>query len=245
MSRIIHIFYRHAPMSVEARSRDPHKRRPQWFSYESCFKNLLATISGDKSRERVRITIMFDGSEEDYFSDFTYSYRNHLDGQISLQLLQAGSDKLSGLLTTYYANSQLHAENDIVYFLENDYLHQPHWITKVLDLYDSVKPFDYVSLYDHPDKYFYDMYTGLESKIISSRSHHWRTTPSTCGSFLFEVGVLKKDFEILTTGLPDFYLFKELSENRGRVLLSPIVGLSTHCMEGYLSPHIDWSKQVA
>ena len=33
-----------------------------------------------------------------------------------------------------------------------------------------------------------------------------------------------------------------LNHHRNRSIISPISGLSTHCMEGLMSPTIDWSK---
>ena len=33
-----------------------------------------------------------------------------------------------------------------------------------------------------------------------------------------------------------------LQEHKSRFLLSPIPGLSTHCMDGLLSPTIEWNK---
>jgi hypothetical protein len=35
-------------------------------------------------------------------------------------------------------------------------------------------------------------------------------------------------------------LFPKLQDERGRVLLTPVPGLATHCMAGYLSPAVDW-----
>jgi hypothetical protein len=39
----------------------------------------------------------------------------------------------------------------------------------------------------------------------------------------------------------DHQMFAEL-ENKGRILLSPIPGLATHCMTNLLSPSIDWER---
>lgn len=94
---------------------------------------------------------------------------------------------------------------DLVYFLENDYLHQEGWLSKVFEAYDSPLPFDYLSLYDHKDKYIYDMYQDLRSKVMCSETHHWRTAPSTCASFIVDAGTLTADHDILGSGLTDYY----------------------------------------
>jgi len=41
--------------------------------------------------------------------------------------------------------------DDIVYFVENDYLHLPDSSKVLLDAFEL--GFDYITLYDHPDKY--------------------------------------------------------------------------------------------
>jgi hypothetical protein len=242
MSRTIHIYYRHVPDHAELRSRDPNKRRPNWFSYEACLRNLLATIKSDPNGHKVRLTLMFDGDTNDYLKDFCAKYSTELSGCIDVRLFNAGSDRLSGMITLKYVYSSGLRSNDVVYFLENDYLHQCGWVSKVLELFDSDLKFDYAALYDHPDKYLYEMYSDLTSKVLFSPNHHWRTVPSSCGSFLVQYSTLQEDYDILELGMPDFYFFKALAESRRRVLLTPIPGLSTHCMAGYMSPCVDWES---
>jgi len=84
------------------------------------------------------------------------------------------------------------------------------------------------------------MYEGLNSKLFVTKTHHWRTAPNTCGTFLLRRKTLIEDLYIWWLEIQDYYLFQTLCINKGRILLTPIPGLATHCMEGYLSPTIDW-----
>jgi hypothetical protein len=84
------------------------------------------------------------------------------------------------------------------------------------------------------------MYAGLRSRICITPTHHWRTVPSTCGTFLIEKSEMMRDYDIWTANLIDYLLFPKLQDERGRVLLTPVPGLATHCMAGYLSPAVDW-----
>jgi hypothetical protein len=86
------------------------------------------------------------------------------------------------------------------------------------------------------------MYENLSSEIIFTPTHHWRTTPSTCGSFLIEKQEMLKDFDLWTSNIIDYELFPILQNTRSRKLVTPIPGLSTHSMSGYLSPTVDWEK---
>lgn len=241
IERTLHIFYRHVHIKADKASRDPNKARPDWFSHEACFANLLRTIRTDPLGQRVKLTIMYDGSLEDFVEDFMSRYYADESNRIEIQFLKGGSDINSFLITLYAARTAAIAATDIVYFLENDYLHQDGWVSKVFDLYASGLPFDVVSLYDHADKYFLEMYQGLTARVVHSASHHWRTAPSACASFMLEKQVLDRDYAVFSSGQTDYYFFSKLIGEQGRVLLTPVPGLSTHSMNGYLSPTVDWA----
>lgn len=243
-ARRLHILYRHVHIKADKTSRDPNKRRPEWFSHERCFANLLRTVRQDPLGDRVTITVVYDGTVEDFTSDFVAGYYANEANGVKVQFIKGGSDHNSFLITFGIARTTEIPGTDLIYFLENDYVHQPGWVSKVFELYDSGYRFDYVSLYDHRDKYMYEMYAGLMSKIIHTQTHHWRTAPSTCASFMAEKGVIDRDYPVFTSGMTDYYFFSKLIGEDGRVLLTPIPGLATHSMEGYLSPAIDWSKLV-
>jgi hypothetical protein len=143
-------------------------------------------------------------------------------------------------------------DNDVVYFLEDDYLHLPGSENAILE---GISIADYVSLYDHNDKYipgseggnpFIDTDGGEVTKVFVTKSKHWRLTNSTTMTFATTMNILMEDkpiWEQFTTGAHpnDFAAFLKLREN-GRSLITPIPGLSTHCEPRWASPLIDWSK---
>jgi hypothetical protein len=45
-----------------------------------------------------------------------------------------------------------------------------------------------------------------------------------------------------TSIVGDHNKFLQLAEERNRMVITPIPGLSTHCMEGLMSPTIKWDK---
>jgi len=245
INRTLHIFYRHVHVKANERSRDPRKSRPEWFTHEKCFRNLLQTIAADPLGHRVVLTVMYDGSLEDLQTDFMASYIANDKLGIRLQFIKGGSDRNSFLITMALAKSLQVPDTDVLYFLENDYVHQHGWVSKLLELYRSDQPFDIVSLYDHKDKYFSPLYTDLTARLYVTNTHHWRTAPSSCASFIMSKAGLERDYDVLTAGETDYHFFTKLVNGRGRVLLTPIPGLSTHSMEGYLSPAVDWAALTA
>lgn len=122
-------------------------------------------------------------------------------------------------------------DEDIIYFVEDDYLHlgsSPQLIREVAD------KSDYFTLYDHPDKYS-DFYKGGEtSKVFRTKSSHWRYTISTCMTFGTKAKTLREDIEIWDKHLkdtdhpPDHRIFAELNE-KGRKLAVCIPGAACHC----------------
>lgn len=225
---MIHIFYRHYNISG-----NDFKSRPNWFDYEKCFINLLDTIKN----KNVELHVIFDGDIE---SNFISKYKD----RFTTHKIKAGNDQSSFFQTCEIAKNTLMESNDLVYFLENDYLHTNDWVNKVTELFSTYKLLHYVSLYDHNDKYFLPMYENLVSKVFITENHHWRTTPSTCGSFIITRELLELDYDIHTSVSGDHNKFLQLAEEKNRMVITPIPGLSTHCMEGLMSPTINWKEYV-
>jgi hypothetical protein len=143
-------------------------------------------------------------------------------------------------------------DDEIVYFVENDYLHKqgsPDVLQEGFDLGAS-----FISLYDHPDKYKgpgqggnpYCEGGAEDTRVYLTDSCHWKITNSTTMTFASKVSTLKRVESILrkhTVGTHpnDFPMFLELRENN-ELLITPLPGYSTHGETAWLSPLTDWSK---
>jgi hypothetical protein len=82
---------------------------------------------------------------------------------------------------------------------------------------------------------------GENTKVILTASSHWKYTNSTTMTFATRVKTLRTDQEIFrhfcNGKIPlDYFIFRNLAE-RGRTLITPLPGRSTHCDE-YPSPFI-------
>ena len=223
----IHIFYSHYNVT-----KTDNKFRPYWFDYEKCFLNLLETIKG---KSNIKLNIVMDGKIEDNwikkYKEFYTAYE-FVGGNVEIV-----TKAVYKTVKEYKCDG-----NDLIYILENDYLHINNWSEKIIELYKTFSKLNYTSLYDHNDKYFATQYDDLISKIITTESHHWRTTPSTCGSYIVPKNIFDDDYEIQTTVIGDHVKHVYLNEHKGRFILTPIPGLSTHCMDGLLSPTINWEQ---
>lgn len=222
----LRIFYRHYNVTGT-----DHRGRPKWFDYEKCFINLLDTI---KHENDVELHVIMDGNID---SNFIGKYKQ----QYIPHEIKAGNDYNSFRSTYEIAKSIESDDDDLYYFLENDYLHVKGWVSKVKELFSTYSNLNYVSLYDHNDKYL-PMYSNLVSKIFTTNTHHFRTTPSTCGTYIVNKKIFLEDYNVPFEMEGDHNKFMWLAENKGRFVITPIPGLSTHCMEGLLSPTIKWNE---
>ncbi|GBR75897.1 hypothetical protein NO2_0526 [Candidatus Termititenax persephonae] len=111
--------------------------------------------------------------------------------------------------------------DELVYLLEDDYLHRPG--SKQV-LAEGLKIADYVTLYDHPDKYRdstgnpFEVGGRQKTRLSLTPSAHWRETNSTTMTFACAVKTLYADRKIwrryLKTNIPqDFYAFTTLTQN--------------------------------
>lgn len=94
-------------------------------------------------------------------------------------------------------------DEDLIYFVEDDYLHTT--IAPIL-IQEGLREFDYVTLYDHPDKY--GDFKGRrnpfvpggrlseKTQIIRIGSRVWRTTNSTTMTFASYAKTVRRDLKI-------------------------------------------------
>jgi hypothetical protein len=145
-------------------------------------------------------------------------------------------------------------DDEIIYFVENDYIHRKNSKSIMEEGFDIGT--DYISLYDHPDKYLngdkggnpFIENGGEITKVFLSKSCHWKLTNSTTMTFAAKLKTLREDEPILrkwTVGSypEDFRMFLKLRD-KGRTLITPIPSYSTHGDLPWLAPLINWDNEI-
>jgi hypothetical protein len=215
------------------------KEKPEYVNNANCLRSALFvfakakwTIIADNVNEETKAVV------EESYGDIKYVNVGHGAGTFNKAL-----DIALGL-----------PEDETVYFLENDYLHRYN-ADRVLESAFDLE-FDYVTLYDHPDKYMNPFEGG--NPFCSNRSEatrvylgehcHWKLTNSTTMTFAAKVKTIKQDISVLrkwTSGSHphDFQMFTELTQ-RGRRLASPLPGYATHGETKWLSPLTNWKETL-
>jgi hypothetical protein len=211
------------------------KVKPEYISNENCLKNFVSVFGNQN------LHIIADNCSEDTMKMITkYVHPN------SIETVSVGHG--AGTFNLALDMALGFDDETIVYFVENDYLHKPG-SDKVL-IEGLQIGYNYVALYDHPDKYMNGANPFVEdggevTRVMLSESCHWKITNSTTMTFAAQVKTLREDESILreyTKGSypRDFEMFLALREKQ-HGLITPIPGYSTHGETAWLSPLTDWS----
>tara|TARA_R110001599_G_scaffold70718_1_gene197974 strand:- start:367 stop:1050 length:684 start_codon:yes stop_codon:yes gene_type:complete len=213
------------------------KEKPEYIDNKKCLSNFVWTFQDHD------ILVMADN-----ISDNTREMiQQH---EVSIKHVSVGHG--AGTFNLALDIALTYDDDEIVYFVENDYIHKPgshEIITEGFELGAS-----FVSLYDHPDKYLdpsqggnpYCEGGGEDTRVYLTDSCHWKVTNSTTMTFAAKVSTLKRVESILRkwtseTHPNDFQMFLELRDNN-ELLITPLPGYATHGETAWLSPLTDWSK---
>jgi len=213
---------------LETSTDELREGRPPWFSKAAALSNFLDCID-NSTADLGEVVFVHDGPK----------------GELHERLLNRKIDKIgtlsnSGSLARVY---DLAGEiRGTTYFVEDDYLHLPGAISKILA---GATRFGLVTGYDHPDRYFRNDDVSQGKETIAWDQHtmsHWRTVESTTCTFAAREDVLELILPILKAYLVyDRALFRKLYEG-GLRLWSPLPGISTHLMQDFLGLSVEWQK---
>lgn len=149
------------------------------------------------------------------------------------------------------------SDADLVYFVEDDYLHYPNAIVDMVDSYERFKTNLGTEVaihpYDDPDNYlpkFID-----ETRVVLGRDRHWRTNKYSTFTFMCNPEIVRKFWSRFYTCATEYMTewgeANEIQEGttinhiwRWEVkLFTPIPSLALHMgYERQLDPYIDWKK---
>lgn len=217
------------------------KVKPNYITKENCLRNAVKCFPTDKCEWH----ILADGVCAE-----TYDMIVKYVSATNVERVSVGHG--AGTFRIVYQKALEYHDNDLIYFLEDDYLHLPNSLECLISVAKQNYA-DYITLYDHPDKYgFKDCNPfvnggGEKSKVFLTENHHWKLTNSTTMTMAAFVDVLKRDqatwWRWTETSYPfDFQIFVDLSCFSKARLISPIPSLSTHGEVVWLAPFINWEE---
>lgn len=128
-------------------------------------------------------------------------------------------------------------DNEIYLFQECDYMFRKDAGKKMIE---AAKQFDFITGYDHPDKYKEGMIPSSEVRMVGNQ--HWRVTDSTTSTFMARGSMVKKEMDLFRSyGWDDHKRWLDLG-SKGYKLWSPIPSLTTHMVKYYMAPG-EWESE--
>jgi hypothetical protein len=216
-----------------------NKIKPAYIDNESCLKN-FCNVFFDHIHD---ILIIADNC-----SDATIDMINRYIDPSSIIKVSVGHG--AGTFNLALDKALMYNDDEIVYFVENDYLHKQGSLEILKQGFELGASF--VALYDHPDKYLDPSLGGNpyceggaeDTRVYLTDSCHWKITNSTTMTFASKVSTLKRTESTLrkhTIGSHpnDFNMFLNLRE-QGELLISSIPGYATHGETRWLTPLTNW-----
>ena len=139
--------------------------------------------------------------------------------------------------------------DDLIYFVEDDYIHSIHAIKEMIFTYEKLSSMLKTELILCPSDYPY-LYSEIENaKIFLGNKSHWRSIKETLCTFLMSKQMVVKYWDELTSMCKfEHYPFEKPLHNiyEKEYCLSPIPSIAIHCTNINsifgLSPNVDWKK---
>lgn len=213
-----------------------------------CLESLLISIRAATQAGfpgEFRLTVIDDHSSD----ECVHAIRSLLGtAPFRTELVSLQSRGNAASLLACYEHARAEAP-DLIYFVEDDYLHASSAIPEMLDAYltfqKQLNREVVIFPCDHPDRYR-DPYPSM---ILAGRNRPWRSVLQTSGTFLLHRSTLDKYWPTYRR-FADYGLDPAIKEDSTINLIyrevpcfSPLPSLTVHLQdEKSLSPYVDWKS---
>lgn len=232
------------------------KAKPAWITKEACLRNFLQAF---KSHE---IHFIVDNADDTLSDMISGCLADTPPWLTYIRQIEVGSGAKSFMTAVEMACEE--DDETICYLCEDDFVHRPYAASILQEGIEH--GFEYVTCYDHPDKYGGRLYWGglsstsvdynqyqtapevksadpEQTQVFYTRSSHWKLTDSTVGTFAVKAGTLRSDRRVWQNAceapmIQDYHAFRCLK----RKLASTIPAQSTHGETAWLAPLVDWES---
>ena len=139
--------------------------------------------------------------------------------------------------------------NDLVYFVEDDYIHKVDCIMEMLSVYEKFATIFNDEIFLVPVDYPYLYQKNLSSNLLIGQNYHWRSINESLLTFLTSKDMINKYYkDLIKMGEIEHSPYETILHNiyNKEKCFSPIPSLALHCTNVNsifgLSPNIDFKK---
>jgi len=159
------------------------------------------------------------------------------------------SNQISNMSNIYKSLLLSKMAEDLIYFVEDDYIHEIDSITEMLFTYERIASLTNKELVICPTDYPYLYVRAENTKVFLGEKYHWRKIDETLCTFLTSKQIIEKywdkflgmcTFEHYPFETPLHEIYKD------ELCISPIPSIAIHCTNINsiygLSPNKDWKR---
>ena len=159
------------------------------------------------------------------------------------------SNQISNMSNIYKSLLLSKMAEDLIYFVEDDYIHEIDSITEMLFTYERIASLTNKELVICPTDYPYLYVRAENTKVFLGEKYHWRKIDETLCTFLTSKQIIEKYWDkFLSMCTFEHYPFEtplhEIYKNE--LCISPIPSIAIHCTNINsiygLSPNKDWKR---
>ena len=175
-------------------------------------------------------------------------YKDKID-TVNQKNQESTSNQISNMCNIFKSLEISKDCKDLVYFVEDDYIHEIDSISEMLFTYERVASLIKNEIIICPADYPYLYMKADNTKLFLGENYHWRKIDETLCTFLMSKEIIIKHWDKLTSMCKkEHYPFEsplhEIYKNE--MCISPVPSLAIHCTNVNsafgLSPNKNWKK---
>jgi hypothetical protein len=158
-------------------------------------------------------------------------------------------NQISNMSNIYKSLLLSKKSEDLIYFVEDDYIHELDSFTEMLFTYERIASLTGSELILCPTDYPYLYVQAENTNIYLGEKYHWRKINETLCTFLTSKKIIEKHWDkFLSICTVEHYPFEEPLHEiyKNELCISPIPSIAIHCTNINsifgLSPNKDWKK---
>ena len=219
-------------------------------SFKKKFNKFQIYLTIVDQSDNEKMSSMFDEifSKLDFKPTIIAFDKNELKSEINVDFNKDIFGNLSSLLKCFKIGKE--SESDLIFFLEDDYLHKKTLIEEMLLTYQRISSQTKKELILVPSDYPFLYMEERLTNILTGSHRHWQTLNKVLCSFMTSKEMLETYWEnfLLTCQNHNNPIEKHLNEIcKKEICLSPIPSLSIHMANSNsifgISPYIDIKKE--
>ena len=204
--------------------------------------------SGDENLKRIKTLLEISDVSHKLINLDLSQYDSKIK-KINAKNEKVTSNQLSNMSNIYKSLELSKTLNDLIYFVEDDYIHELNSISEMILTYERISSQINKELILCPTDYPYLYVQAEDTNIYLGEKYHWRKIDETLCTFLTSKQIIEEHWDkFLSMCTFEHYPFESPLHEiyKKELCISPIPSIAIHCTNINsiygLSPNKDWKR---